>query len=184
MNKCLRFTTFVLIVLFISASCSQAQSTPPPPVPPVTVLNNHFDVIQKLSSVQSKSRQVVLMMKKKLAGMDLDSAKLLYMDLKASSDGVMSRYKAMIDNPKMAKKEGEMIGQSFLEVDDNLNKLRKFNMEHGNSSMGLAGLVIVATVTELGKGIYSEIKSIQDDKRNDMKAEVDKYTLQDWDSVQ
>ena len=184
MNKVLHVTSLATMLLFVNITTNRAQSTPPPPVPPVTVLNNHFDVIQKLSSVQSKSRQVVVMMKQKLTGRDLDSAKLLYMDLKASSDGVISRYKAMIDNPKMAKKEGEMIGQSFLEVDDNLNKLRKFNVEHGNSSMGLAGLVIVATVTELGKGIYSEIKSIQTEKRNEMKSEVDKYILPDWDSVQ
>jgi hypothetical protein len=124
------------------------------------------------------------MMKKKLAGTDLDSAKLLYMDLKASSDGSISRYKAMIDNPKMAKKEGEDISTSMNKVDADLAALRKFNMEHGNSGSGLAGIVIVATVTEIGKGLYSEIKSIQTEKRNEMKAEVDKYILPDFDEVQ
>lgn len=152
-----------------------------------TVLDNHFDVVQKLSAIQSKSRQLVIIMRKKLADSpDLDSAKLLYMDLKAASDGVISRYKSIIDNPKMAKKEGEDITSNLNGVVEHLNKLTVFALEHGKQNMGLsplAGLAIVNTVTEVGKGVYSELRAMQKEKREATKAEVDQYILPDFDDV-
>lgn len=165
----------LLVSLFISASLFSQEEK--------VVLNNHFDVIQKLSEVKSKSRSVVLMAKQKLTGMELDSAKILYQDLKASCDGAISRYKAMIDNPRLAKKEGEDIGIAMNKVDKDLAALRKYNLEHGNAGSGLAGVVIIATVTEIGKGLYNEIKAIQTEKRNGMKAEVDQYSLPDFEEV-
>ncbi|MES2648383.1 MAG: hypothetical protein V4717_16010 [Bacteroidota bacterium] len=164
----------LLVILFTFQSVAQKQ-----------VLNNHFDVVEKLSAIKSKTKQVVIMMKKKFAaGTDLDSTRLLYIDLKASSDGVISRYKAVIDNPKLAKKEGENISAKLDEVEKNLNLLRKYNIDHGNNSMGLAGVVLVATVTEIGKGLYTEIKSLQKEKRDAIKLELDQYILPEFDEIE
>lgn len=171
---------FLKLFLIVSFSALLAQNA----WAQKTVLDNHFDVVEKLSTIQSKSRQLVLEMQKKFAGSpDLDSAKLLYFDLKASSDGVISRYKAMIDNPKMAKKEGENITRHMNKVIENLNTLAVFNVEHGRQNMGLVGLVVVSTITEIGKGVYNEIKNLQQDKRDALKAEVDSYRLPDFDEV-
>ena len=178
MKKMIRtISVFLLLAMTVNTNAVAQKS----------VLDNHFDVVQKLSAIQSKSRQLVLIMRKKLADTpDLDSAKLLYVDLKAASDGVISRYKSIIDNPKMAKKQGEDITKNLNEVVDFLNKLTVFALEHGKQNMGLspiAGLAIVNTVTEIGKGVYSEFKAMQKEKREATKAEVDQYILPDFDNV-
>jgi hypothetical protein len=39
------------------------------------------------------------------------------------------------------------------------------------------------TISDLGKGIYTEIKGWQKAKRDETKAEIDQYKLADWDQV-
>jgi hypothetical protein len=151
------------------------------------VLETHFDVVQKFSTIHSKSRSLVLFAQKNLAGGPyLDSAKLMYMDLKASSDGAMARYKSMIDNPSMAKKTGQTVTESINQVSAQLANFQKFCGEKGSTGLGynpLAAVGTLMTISDLGKGLYSEIKTWQKAKREETKAEIDQYKLLDWDEV-
>jgi hypothetical protein len=151
-------------------------------------INNHFDVIQQLSTVKSKSRQIVLNGKKTLADSKQDSLALLYMNLKATGDGVIGKYKSMIDNPKLANKAGESIEGDMNLLLREMNELTEYYVRspRKGSGMGYApvpGLGLVVGVVSLGKELYSEIKNMKAEKRNATKAEVDQYVLPDYDAL-
>jgi hypothetical protein len=97
----------------------------------------------------------------------------------------MSRYKTMIDNPKMAQKSGESITKQMNEMVGHLNAMTNY-YSASSQSMGfspLVGLTLVPSIMSLGKDVYNEIKGWQKAKRDEMKADLDQYALADWDDV-
>ena len=176
MKKLLVFITTVFLIF----QCVNGQDTK-------KTLDSHFDVIEQFSSIKSKSRQMVIMGKKQMEGKSaLDSLAFLYMELKSSSDGAIDRYKSIIDNPAMAKKSGATITNQLNTVINNLNNLTVYYLENSKQGMGLIGipgLSVISSITEIGKNVYGEIKSFNKAKRDEIKAELDKYILSDFDEV-
>jgi hypothetical protein len=151
-------------------------------------LNNHFDVIEQFSSIKSKSRQIILMAKKSMGfSPALDSIRFRYMNLKGASDGAISRYKSMIENPAAAKKAGASIENSIKQVVNEMNGLTKFYLENNRTPMGfkqIPGLGFIQSFGGLGTNLYSEIRNIQKSKRDEMKQEIDTYILPEFDEIQ
>lgn len=148
------------------------------------LLDNHIEAIEQFSKVKSKSKSLVSYAKRNLAGSPaLDTVELMYMDLKVSCDGAMSRYKSIIDNPGLAKKTESTITSNLNEMNEELSKFAMYVTTKAKSNMSYQQIIPVAlitTFTGLGASLIKEISGMQKSKRDAAKKEIDQYRLNEW----
>ena len=170
----IRFIFFALLTPF----CVKAQK----------LLDNHIEAMEQFSRVQSKSKSLVSYAKRNLAGTKaLDSAELMYMELKETCDGALSRYKSIIDNPSLAKKTEATITENLNEMQNELSAFQLFIISHSNSGLGFQQanpVALITTFTGFGAGLIKEINSMQKAKRDTAKKEIEQYKLSDWVAIE
>lgn len=147
------------------------------------VLNDHFEWVEQFSKTQSKSKSLASYAKRNITEKKvLDSTEWKYMDLKEASDGAISRYKSIIDNPNVAKKNEITITEEMNEMISQLNDFTKFvsTKSQGFGFNPIGGLALLGSIAGLGANVFTEIKNMQKGKRDQLKAEIDQYKLIDW----
>ncbi len=148
------------------------------------LLDNHIEAMEQFSRVKSKSKSLVSFAKRNLKETPaLDSVELIYMDLKVSCDGAMSRYKSIIDNPAIAKKTEATITSNLNEMNEELGKLSVFVTSKAKSNKEFQQMdptLLISTFTGLGTSLIKEINTMQKSKRDAAKKEIDQYQLYDW----
>jgi hypothetical protein len=152
------------------------------------LLDNHIEAVEQFSRVKSKSKSLASYAKRSLAGQPaLDSVELMYMDLKEASDGAIGRYKSIIDNPNLAKKNEANITDNLNEMNTNLNTFSKFISSKARPSMGfqqMNPIGLLTSFTGLGGSLIKEIGDMQKSKKDVVKKELDEYKLDDWVEIQ
>jgi hypothetical protein len=165
---------FIFSLLFLMSSLASLGQK---------LLEDHIEVIEQFSKVKSKSKSLVSYAKRNLEGTGaLDTVELKYMDLKEASDGAISRYKSIIDNPSLAKKTGATLTENLNEMNEALVSIQNYLRER-NNSMGFQQMSPISLLTSfsgLGGGLIKEISSMQKSKRDTAKAELNEYKLDDW----
>lgn len=152
-----------------------------------SVIGNHFDVIQRFSDIRSHSEQIIREVKKWKDANKIAEAQTIYFGVKSKGDGVASRYKSIIQNPKLAKKQKENIRVQLNELIEEHNNLVKFYQDNYKtfvvgSSFAIEGWMIEA-VKEIATAIIKEIKKAVQEKKDQMKKEVDDNILRNWDDI-
>lgn len=152
------------------------------------LVENHFEAVEQFSRVQSKSKSMASYAKRNLAkSAALDSAELMYMELKESSDAAISRYKSIIDNPSLAKKTEATITANLNEMNEDLVKFVGFISAHAKKNTDYQQIIPVAlltTFTGLGTSLIKEINSMKNDKKLAAKKELDQFVLSDWVAIE
>jgi hypothetical protein len=139
--------------------------------------------VEQFSKTQSKSKSLASYAKRNITEKKvLDSTEWKYMDLKEASDGAISRYKSIIDNPNAAKKNEITITEEMNEMISQLNDFTKFvsTKSQGFGFNPLGGLTLLGSIAGLGANVFTEIKNMQKSRRDQLKAEIDQYKLTDW----
>jgi hypothetical protein len=148
------------------------------------LLDNHIEAMEQFSKVKSKSKSLASYAKRNLNGTSaLDSAELVYMDLKESCDGAISRYKSIIDNPSIAKKTEATITSNLNEMNEELGKFALYVTTKAKSNKEFQQMnptLLISTFTGLGTSLIKEIGSMQKTKRDAVKKEIDQYKLNEW----
>ncbi|HSK13485.1 MAG TPA: hypothetical protein VK907_09735 [Phnomibacter sp.] len=148
------------------------------------LVENHIEVIEQFSKVKSKSRSLISYAKRNMEGSPaLDTVELKYMDLKEASDGAISRYKRIIDNPSLAKKTEATMTESLNEMNEAMASLQTFIRDRANTGMGfqqMSPIALVTSFTGLGGSLIKEINGMQKAKKETAKTELDQYKLDDW----
>lgn len=151
------------------------------------VIASHFDVIEHLAGVRSHCDQLIKEIKKWSDNNKIAEAQYIYFAVKAKGDGVSSRYKSIIDNPKLAKKNKENIRVQLNELTDEHNKLVKFYEDNykafATGSSFSASAFPLELIKEIATTLISEIKKAIREKRDQMKKEVDDNLLKPWDEI-
>lgn len=151
------------------------------------LVENHIEVMEQFSRVQSKSKSLVSYAKKRMGGQPaIDTVELMYMDLKEDTDAAMAKYKAIIDNPSIAKKTEASITENLNEMNKDLEIMQNFISSKASASMGFQQQTVFGLITGftgLSGGLIKELTSMQKGKKDAVKAEIDQYKLTDWDNL-
>jgi hypothetical protein len=151
------------------------------------LVENHIEIMEQFSRVKSKSKSLVSYAKKRMAAQPaLDSVELMYMQLKEDTDAAMAKYKAIIDNPNIAKKTEASITENLNDMNADLEKMQAFISSRASTSMGFQQssiLGILAGFTGLSGNLIKELSGMQKSKKDAVKTEIDQYKLDDWDSI-
>jgi hypothetical protein len=173
-----KFSTilFAIFTLFSSSAIGQKK-----------IIATHFDVIERLSDVRSHCNQLIKEIKKWTAKDKIAEAQKIYFSIKAKGDGVSSRYKSIIDNPKLAIKSKENIKLQLNELTEEHNKLVKFYDDNYKAfvtgSSFSASAFPLDLIKEIATTLISEIKKAIQEKRDRMKKEIDDNLLELWDDI-
>lgn len=148
------------------------------------MLDNHIEAIEQFSRVKSKSKSLVSYAKRNMKGTaGLDTAELMYMDLKEICDGAISKYCSIIDNPKQAKKTESTITSNLNEMNLELGRFSTFITSRAQTNLGFgpsSPILLITTFTGLGANLLKEISDMKKAKRDATKKEVEQYRLEDW----
>lgn len=151
------------------------------------VIATHFDVIEQLSDVRSHCNQIVNEIKKWSDKDKIAEAQKIYFALKAKGDGVASRYKSIIDNPKLAMKNKENIRVQLNELTEEHNKLVEYYGDNYKAfvtgSSFSASAFPLELIKEIAMTLISEIKKAIQEKRDRMKKEINDNSLKLWDDI-
>lgn len=152
-----------------------------------STINNHFEVIERFADIRSHSEQLIREIKKWKDAGKIAEAKTIYMQVKAKGDGVAKRYSSIIQNPKLAKNQKENIKLQLNEFIEEHNKLVKFYEDNYKTFSEGSSFVVqtwmIVLVKEITTTIISEIKKATQERRDQMKKEVEDNTLKYWDDI-
>ncbi len=131
----------------------------------------------------SQSSQISSVIKKWSDKTLITKASDIYLDLKTKDDGFIAMYKAVIANPKQAKKDTVNLRQKINDVLTEQNKLISLYKENyqkqgfGASFTPPTWLSIIGTIAGT---LYEEIQKASKAKKEEMKAQVDAAVLKSW----
>jgi hypothetical protein len=173
-----RLSFLIVITMLMICPCTlEAQK----------LVENHIEVMEQFSRVQSKSKSLVGYAKRRMTGQPaLDTVELMYMDLKEATDASMAKYKTIIDNPNLAKKTEASITENLNEMLRDLEIMQNFISSKASASLGFQQQSVFGLITGftgLSGGLIKEISSMQRGKKDAVKAEIDQYKLTEWEDI-